>query len=128
MDWKTRTPIGFRVYELKDSNRLIEEFMLLANTRVAQKIYNAFPEIAVLRSHPPPNILKLKQLSENLETLGIHLDVTSSKTLQESLLLYGQAGTDPISLGRSLVISNLLAKPMQVLHIFLFKLFNLHDL
>jgi len=113
MDWKTRTPIGFRVYELKDSNRLIEEFMLLANTRVAQKIYNAFPEIAVLRSHPPPNILKLKQLSENLETLGIHLDVTSSKTLQESLLLYGQAGTDPISLGRSLVISNLLAKPMQ---------------
>lgn len=113
MDWKTRTPIGFRVYELKESNRLIEEFMLLANTRVARKIYNVFPDIAVLRSHPPPNILKLKQLSESLETLGIHLDASSSKTLQESLLRYGQAGTDPISLGRNLVISNLLAKPMQ---------------
>ena len=116
MDWKTRTPIGFRVYELKESNRLIEEFMLLANTRVARKIYNVFPDIAVLRSHPPPNILKLKQLSESLETLGIHLDASSSKTLQESLLRYGQAGTDPISLGRNLVISNLLAKPMQVPH------------
>ena len=114
MDWKTRTPIGFRVYELKESNRLIEEFMLLANTRVAQKIYSVFPDIAVLRSHPPPNLLKLKQLSENLETLGIHLDVSSSKSLQESLLRYGQASSDPISLGRNLVISNLLAKPMQV--------------
>jgi len=113
MDWKTRTPIGFRVYELKESNRLIEEFMLLANTRVAQKIYSVFPDIAVLRSHPPPNLLKLKQLSENLETLGIHLDVSSSKSLQESLLRYGQASSDPISLGRNLVISNLLAKPMQ---------------
>nr|CAG4642432.1 EOG090X047D [Evadne anonyx] len=113
MDWKTRTPIGFRVYELKESNRLIEEFMLLANTRVAQKIYSVFPDIAVLRCHPPPNILKLKQLSESLEALGIHLDISSSKTLQDSLLRYGQAGTDAISLGRNLVISNLVAKPMQ---------------
>lgn len=117
MDWKTRTPVGFRVYELRDSNRLIEEFMLLANTRVAQKIYNVFPDIAVLRSHSPPNMLKLKQLSESLETLGIHLDVSSSRTLQDSLLRYGQTGSDPISLGRNVILSNLLAKPMQVIRL-----------
>lgn len=114
MDWETRTPIGFRVYELKESNRLIEEFMLLANMRVAEKIYGAFPALAVLRSHPPPPTHKLEQLAETLQTIGIHLDVTSSATLQESLLRYGQGSTDAISMGRNLVISNLLAKPMKV--------------
>uniref|UniRef100_A0A0P6GI32 DIS3 exonuclease 2 n=1 Tax=Daphnia magna TaxID=35525 RepID=A0A0P6GI32_9CRUS len=113
MDWETRTPIGFRVYELKESNRLIEEFMLLANMRVAEKIYGAFPALAVLRSHPPPPTHKLEQLAETLQTIGIHLDVTSSATLQESLLRYGQGSTDAISMGRNLVISNLLAKPMK---------------
>ncbi|XP_046461080.1 DIS3-like exonuclease 2 isoform X2 [Daphnia pulex] len=113
MDWETRTPIGFRVYELKESNRLIEEFMLLANMRVAEKIYGVFPALAVLRSHPPPPGHKLEQLADTLQTIGIHLDVTSSATLQESLLRYGQGSSDPISMGRNLVISNLLAKPMK---------------
>ena len=114
MDWETRTPIGFRVYELKESNRLIEEFMLLANMRVAEKIYGVFPGLAVLRSHPPPPTRKLEQLSDTLQTIGIHLDISSSATLQESLLRYGQGSSDPISMGRNLVISNLLAKPMKV--------------
>lgn len=114
MDWETRTPIGFRVYELKESNRLIEEFMLLANMRVAEKIYGVFPELAVLRNHPPPLAHKLEKLSDTLQTIGIHLDVSTSATLQESLLRYGQGSNDPISMGRNLVISNLLAKPMKV--------------
>lgn len=117
MDWSTRTPVGFRVYELKESNRLIEEFMLLANMRVAEKIYGAFPAIAVLRCHPPPLPVKLEQLANTLETIGIHLDVSSSAALQESLLRYGQSSHDPISVGRNLVISNLLAKPMKVSHL-----------
>ena len=115
MDWATRTPTGFRLYELKDSNRLIEEFMLLANMRVAEKIYSAFPEISVLRCHPPPNEMKLSQVAETLQAVGIHLDVSSSAALQNSLLHYGQTDSDPVSLGRNLVISNLLAKPMKVL-------------
>nr|CAG4641601.1 EOG090X047D [Eurycercus lamellatus] len=113
MDWKTRTPVGFRVYELKESNRLIEEFMLLANTRVAEKIYRSFPSIAVLRSHPPPHISMLEQLANTLETIGIHLDISSSAALQESLIRYGQNSNDPLAMGRNLVISNLLAKPMK---------------
>ena len=114
MDWKTKTPLGFRVYELKESNRLIEEFMLLANMRVAEKIYGTFPQIAVLRNHSPPKQLQLQQLVNNLEVLGIHLDISCSKSIQESLTRYGQASTDPISMGRNLVISKLLAKPMNV--------------
>ena len=33
---------------------LIEEFMLMANMAVARKIYECFPEQALLRRHPPP--------------------------------------------------------------------------
>jgi protein SSD1 len=47
-------PIECTVYEHKDANRLIEEFMLLANMSVAQKISSAFPEQALLRRHAPP--------------------------------------------------------------------------
>jgi exoribonuclease R len=45
---------GFKLFEARDSNRLIEEFMLLANMSVAKKLYDTFPELAVLRRHPPP--------------------------------------------------------------------------
>lgn len=42
------------VYELKESNRLIEEFMLRANMSVAEKICSQFPNEALLRRHAPP--------------------------------------------------------------------------
>nr|CAG4650070.1 EOG090X047D [Sida crystallina] len=113
MDWKTRTTTGFRLYEIKESNRLIEEFMLLANMRVAEKIYQAFPKLAVLRCHPPPNETKLSQVAQDLQAVGIHVDTSSSAALQESLIRYGQTVNDPVSLARNLVISNLLAKPMK---------------
>jgi exoribonuclease R len=51
---KHNSPIECTVYEHKDANRLIEEFMLLANMSVAQKISSAFPEQALLRRHAPP--------------------------------------------------------------------------
>ena len=54
------------------------------------------------------------QVADMLQSVGIHLDVSTSASLQQSLIRYGQTGTDPVSLGRNLVLSNLLAKPMQV--------------
>lgn len=33
---------------------MVEEFMLLANISVAQKIYDEFSECALLRKHPAP--------------------------------------------------------------------------
>jgi exoribonuclease II len=54
------------LYEARDSNRLIEEFMLLANMSVAKKLHSAFPELAVLRSHPPPQPKSFSTLIEKL--------------------------------------------------------------
>jgi protein SSD1 len=47
-------PVGCHVYEQKDANRLIEEFMLCANISVAKKIASKFPDEALLRRHAPP--------------------------------------------------------------------------
>lgn len=70
------------VYQLKDANRLIEEFMLKANISVAEKIVDAFPEHALLRKHPPPKDRPLKEFVQYAEKLGIHIDSTSSATMQ----------------------------------------------
>ena len=61
---------SFKLYEARDSNRLIEEFMLLANMSVAEKLYRAFPEIAVLRMHPPPQPRSLEATMKMLRAYG----------------------------------------------------------
>ena len=47
-------PIVFSQFKAKAANRLIEEFMLLANISVAHKIAKAFPDEALLRRHDYP--------------------------------------------------------------------------
>ncbi|GMF23668.1 unnamed protein product [Phytophthora lilii] len=47
-------PTRYGSYELKDSNRLVEEYMLLANYLVAQQLLRAHGPLAFLRHHPPP--------------------------------------------------------------------------
>lgn len=48
-------PCDIAIYEQKDANRLIEEFMLCANMSVAQKISKHYPNEALLRQHAPPH-------------------------------------------------------------------------
>ncbi len=55
----------------RDSNRLIEEFMLMANMAVAKRIYHCFPDVALLRRHPPPNA---KLLAEVVGASRFHVD------------------------------------------------------
>ena len=55
------------MYEHRDSNRLIEEFMLLANMSVAKKLYETFPDLALLRCHPPPPEHSLQKVIKMLK-------------------------------------------------------------
>lgn len=84
-DDKYSAPSDFFKYDIKDSNRLIEEFMLLANISVANFIYEKFPEISLLRSHAPPNEGGLKKLVKTLEKHGLQLDVSSSAAVSDSM-------------------------------------------
>ncbi|KAJ7651983.1 hypothetical protein DFH06DRAFT_995753 [Mycena polygramma] len=79
-------PIDVEQKELRETNSLVEEFMLLANISVARKIWEAFPATAVLRRHLPPprtNFDKLKDILQKRK--GMTLDVSSSGALADSL-------------------------------------------
>ncbi|KAJ6501480.1 hypothetical protein C8R47DRAFT_228458 [Mycena vitilis] len=79
-------PIDVEQKELRETNSLVEEFMLLANISVARKIWEAFPATAVLRRHLPPprtNFDKLKDILQKRK--GMSLDVSSSGALADSL-------------------------------------------
>jgi exosome complex exonuclease DIS3/RRP44 len=64
---------------------MVEEFMLLANVSVAQKINQEFPEFAVLRRHPQPPPSNFEPLIKAAFLKGVHLKVDSGKALSESL-------------------------------------------
>ena len=71
---QTGLPDGFKLHQHQASNKMIEEFMLLANMAVARKIYTTFPRIAVLRRHPDPKMDMLDKIMEQLAFLGIEIE------------------------------------------------------
>ncbi|KAH9977460.1 hypothetical protein BJV77DRAFT_1052505, partial [Russula vinacea] len=79
-------PIDVEQKEMRETNSLVEEFMLLANISVAGKIQEAFPQTAVLRRHMPPPKTNFEKLQDILrKRSGITLDVSSSGALAASL-------------------------------------------
>ncbi|XP_049849397.1 uncharacterized protein LOC126318621 [Schistocerca gregaria] len=89
-DQETQDPIDVEMYQAKETNYLIEEFMLLANVTVAVQICRSFPAFALLRHHPPPNQSKLHALSVSLEHYGIRVDSSDGKHLAETLEMGSQ--------------------------------------
>ncbi|ORZ21103.1 hypothetical protein BCR42DRAFT_321271 [Absidia repens] len=72
------------VYQLKEANRLIEEFMLRANMSVAEKICEHYPGEAMLRRHEPPIERRLDEFISVAQSLGYYIDGSTSGTLQAS--------------------------------------------
>jgi len=85
LDSETQDPTDVAEYTQRETNKLIEEMMLLANQAVATKILDTFPMFSVLRRHPPPKDEALKQLRKLLSTHGIDFKFGSNKELGESL-------------------------------------------
>lgn len=85
-------PIEVFIKESKDSNKLIEEFMLLANRKVAEFITTLHRDKKtgqflpfVYRIHDKPNEAKLQQFSDFLKKIGYKLNLTNEKTISTSL-------------------------------------------
>ncbi|XP_036029080.1 DIS3-like exonuclease 2 isoform X2 [Onychomys torridus] len=112
LDHETGMPQGCHIYEHRDSNRLVEEFMLLANMAVAHKIFRTFPEQALLRRHPPPQTKMLSDLVEFCDQMGLPMDVSSAGALNKSLTK--TFGDDKYSLARKEVLTNMYSRPMQM--------------
>jgi len=85
LDTETNNPLDVGVYELKEANSLVEEFMLLANTTVAAKIEGDFPLLAMLRRHPEPQPTQLEPLLKAASAVGFKIDPSSSGSLADSL-------------------------------------------
>nr|XP_022908586.1 DIS3-like exonuclease 2 [Onthophagus taurus] len=110
LDPETGNPLDFFRCVNTESNRLIEEFMLLANTTVAKRILNDFPDLAFLRCHEPPNPRLIGDVKKMLEIVGIILDVSSSGGIQRSLQEY--SSDTFLGITRNAALNHLLAKPM----------------
>ncbi|RSL87397.1 hypothetical protein CDV31_016252 [Fusarium ambrosium] len=83
---ETSDPIDVKTKQLLDTNSLVEEFMLFANVSVAAKIYEAFPQTAILRRHAAPPKTNFDELANQLRTKrGLELRTDSSKALADSL-------------------------------------------
>ena len=107
LDKGTGLPNGYHVHKQRDANKLIEEFMLLANMAIAHHIYAAYPETALLRRHPKPHEKQLEDVIEICKSFGINFNGTSSKTIQESLSQF------PLSSPEREVLVNLTMRPMK---------------
>lgn len=104
-------PIDFKIEVQQEANRLVEEFMLLANMTVADTIADAFPSCALLRCHPSPAEEALRLLSERLHGIGIDIDVTSAGAIQHSLLRLRETCPDPMI---PATVTQMATKPIQV--------------
>ncbi|KAI4108003.1 MAG: hypothetical protein L6R37_001285 [Teloschistes peruensis] len=83
---ETSDPVDVKTKELLDTNSLVEEFMLLANISVAGKIYESFPQTALLRRHASPPKTNFEQLTNQLKVKkDLELRTESSKALADSL-------------------------------------------
>ena len=85
VDSETHDPVDLQMKELKETNSLVEEFMLLANISVAKHIYEVFPHCALLRRHPSPPLANYDILVKAARSKEIEMSVDCGKSLASSL-------------------------------------------
>ncbi|MCY7292514.1 MAG: ribonuclease R [Ferruginibacter sp.] len=81
-------PIGIMIKESKDANKLVEEFMLLANRTVAEYVskikMNKEPIPFSYRTHDDPDPEKLKPFVAFAKKCGYEFDMKDDKTIAKS--------------------------------------------
>ena len=104
---ETNTPIGVFFKTSKDANKLIEEFMLLANKKVAEYIGKQTPQKTfIYRTHDEPDDQKLAGLQRIVSQFGHQLNFKTRETTTQSLntLLKNVKGTKEQNLVDTLTI------------------------
>lgn len=86
--------------------------MLLANIATAHHIHKRFPQLALLRRHPPPKAKMVEELQELCDQLGISIDLSSAGALHKSLNT--TLGDDEYTSARKEVLTHMCSRPMQM--------------
>ena len=71
----------------RETNSMVEEFMLAANLSSAERICAEFPDCAMLRRHPAPPPSNFDPLVKAARQQGFTINVDSGKQLADSLNL-----------------------------------------
>ncbi len=83
---KDKDPVGVYFKESRDANKLIEEFMLLANRSVAEFIGKQNPKKTfVYRVHDEPDDQKIAGLQNIIKRFGYQLDTKSRQSTAKSI-------------------------------------------
>lgn len=85
VDSETHDPIDVEAKQIRDTNSMVEEFMLLANCTVAEHIAKNFPECAMLRRHPKPPPSNFDPLVKAGRNQGFEIQAETGKELADSL-------------------------------------------
>ncbi|MDG1309351.1 MAG: ribonuclease R [Flavobacteriaceae bacterium] len=104
---KENNPVGVFFKTSKDANKLIEEFMLLANKKVSEFIGKQSPQKTfIYRIHDEPDDQKLAGLQRIVSQFGHQLNLKSRETTTHSLntLLKNVKGTKEQNLVDTLTI------------------------
>lgn len=106
-------PLSIYIREMKEANKLIEDFMLLANRMVAEHIGKKKggqpAKTFVYRVHDAPNAEKLETFTQFVSRLGFKLKVSSKKNLAES---YNQLFRDIKGTGTENMIETIAIRTM----------------
>ncbi len=83
---QNNNPTGVYFKTAKEANKLIEEFMLLANRKVAEFIGKKNPPLTfVYRVHDEPDVDKLMQLNGVISRFGYSINLKDKKSITSSL-------------------------------------------
>ncbi|GFR51506.1 hypothetical protein Agub_g13921 [Astrephomene gubernaculifera] len=85
IDRETHDPLDVGMYQVRETNQMVEEMMLLANIAVAEKTLRHFTACALLRRHQTPPPRQFEPILKAAAAAGFNLDVSSSLALAASL-------------------------------------------
>merc|ERR1712223_348562 len=85
VDSETADPIDVEVKQMRETNSMVEEFMLAANISAATKIFQEFPDCAMLRRHPEPPVSNFENLVKAGKQQGFEIKVDTGKNLADTL-------------------------------------------
>ncbi|KAA0201854.1 hypothetical protein HAZT_HAZT003168 [Hyalella azteca] len=85
VDPETDSVVDIVAKQHLETMSMVEEFMLLANVTAANTTLQHFPDCAMLRRHPAPPTSNFEPLLLACKSQAVELDVSSNKTLSDSL-------------------------------------------
>lgn len=87
-----RVKLSLNILDSSPASALIDELFHKVNFTVAQRIFSKLGDRALLRRHQAPTLQKLETYHKKIADLGVHLDTSSSASLQRSILNIEDSG------------------------------------